>query len=74
MVKWGFTDDYGCAYEEDAKIDWFNTDEEVRKWKEDKIKHNGGYFKLFTVKKADYNKYLKMIELEKKLAELKKEF
>ena len=24
-VKWGFTDDYGRAYKEDASFDWFET-------------------------------------------------
>ena len=40
-VKWGFTDDYGRAYPEDASFDWFETQEEANAFIEKMRKGNG---------------------------------
>ena len=73
-VKWGFTDDYGRAYKENAYFDWFETQEEAKEFIAKKYMGNGSYFKLWDLAAGDYNKFLRMRELEKELAELKKEF
>lgn len=74
FAKWGFTNDYGYANEENAKIEWFETEEKANEWKEKMKKGNGGYFKLWTIKKGNYEEYKRMKELEKELEELKKKF
>ena len=71
-VKWGFTDDYGCAYLDDANLSWFETMEEAEKFISDKRKSNGGYFKLWKVAEGDYTTYLRITELRKEAAELEK--
>ena len=73
-VKWGFTDDYGRAYKENAYFDWFETKEQAEEFIAKKRKGNGGYFKLWNLAEGDYDKFLRMAELEKELAELKKIF
>lgn len=74
MVKWGFTDDYGRARKEFATIEWFETLEEANNWMAKMREGNGGYFKVWEVKQADYKKYCEMVELMKKVAELEKLF
>lgn len=74
FAKWGFTDHNGYAYKEDAKIEWFETEEKANEWKENMKKRNGGYFKLWGIKEGDYEEYKRMKELEKELEELKKKF
>ncbi|MGN0728575.1 hypothetical protein [Treponema sp.] len=73
-VKWGFTDDYGRAYEKHARYDWFETQDQAEEFITQKRKGNGGYFKLWKTAEGDYTKFLRIIELEKELAELKKIF
>ena len=73
-VKWGFTDDYGRAYKEDAHFDWFETQEQADEFIAQKRKGNGGYFKLRKVAEVDYAKYLRMHELLVEVENLKKEF
>lgn len=73
-VKWGFTDDYGRVYEEDAYFDWFETKEEAEEFVAKMREGNGGYFKLWKLVKGDYTKFLRIIKLEKELTELKKNF
>ena len=73
-VKWGFTDDYGMAYPDNAILSWFETREEADEFVADKRKRNGGYFKLWKVAEGDYATYLRTVELRKELAELEKLF
>lgn len=73
-VKWGFTDDYGRAYKEDAHFDWFETQEQADEFIEKKQEGNGGYFKLWKVAEGDFNQYQRMLELVAEAAEIKKEF
>jgi hypothetical protein len=73
-VKWGFTDDYGRAYPEDAHFDWFETQEQADAFIEKKKQGNGGYFKLWKVAEGDFAKYQLMNELVAEVAKLKKEF
>lgn len=73
-VKWGFTDDYGRAYEGDANFDWFETQAQADEFIAQKRKGNGGYFKLWKVAEGDFVKYLLMHELMVEVAKLKKEF
>lgn len=74
FVKWGFTDDYGFAKEANARVEWFATMEQAEEFIDQKKKGNGGYFKLWKVAEGDYNKYLRMVEIEEELAELKQMF
>ena len=73
-VKWGFTDDYGRAYKEDAHFDWFETQEQAEEFIAKKRKGNGGYFKLWKVAEGDFAKYQLMCELMVEVENLKKEF
>lgn len=73
-VKWGFTDDYGIAYEEDASYNWFETKEQAEEFVAKMREGNGAYFELWKLAVGDYDKFLRIGELEKELAELKKEF
>lgn len=73
-VKWGFTDDYGRAYPEDAHFDWFETQEQADEFIEKKREGNGGYFKLWKVAEGDFDKYLRMHKLMAEVENLKKEF
>lgn len=74
MVKWGSKDEYGDAYENEANLAWFETFEEAENWKAKKRESLGGYFKHWKTKQADYEKYLEMIELKKRIEELEKLF
>ena len=73
-VKWGFTDDYGRAYKEDANFDWFETQEQADEFIEKMKRGNGGYFKLWKVAEGDFNQCLRMHELMAEVAKIKKEF
>ena len=73
-VKWGFTDDYGRAYQEDARFEWFETPEQADEFIAKKRKGNGGYFKLWKVAEGDYNQYLRMQALMFEVERIKKEF
>lgn len=73
-VKWGFTDDYGIAYEEDADYNWFETKEEAEEFVAKMREGNGGYFELWNLAEGDYEEFLRIKELEKELARLKKLF
>lgn len=74
FVKWGFTDDYGRAHEERARVEWFEDMKQAEEFIANKRAGNGGYFKLWKVAEGDYNEYLRMVELEKELADLRKKF
>lgn len=74
FVKWGYTDDYGWAEEADAKVEWFEAEEEAQAFVDKMIAGNGGYFKLWKIKAANYEDYERMLELSKELAKLKKMF
>lgn len=74
FVKYGWTDEYGFAREERAVIEWFDNEELANQWIAEMKKNNGGYFKIWKVGQGNYNHYLEMIELKKRLKELEKEF
>lgn len=74
FVKWGFTDDYGRAYEADARMEWFDTPEDAEAFVNKMRQGNGGYFKLWKMAKGDYHAYQRMIALYEGYLELKKNF
>ena len=74
FVKWGYTDDYGRADLNKANFDWFATQEEAEAFAADMKKRNGGYFKLWKIAEGDYDKFVEMNELMKKLEMLKQDF
>lgn len=74
FVKWGFTDDYGRAHEEQARMEWFENIEQAEEFVADKKAHNGGYFKLWKIAYGDYNEFLRLVKLEIELADLRKKF
>ena len=73
-VKWAYTDDYGRAYEKDARFDWFETKEEADEFVTIKKRDNGSYFKVWKVAEGDFANYLRINELLVELEHLKKEF
>lgn len=73
-VKWGFTDDYGRAYPQDARFDWFETQEQANEFITKKRQGNGGYFKLWKVAEGDFDKYQLMCKLMAEAENLKREF
>ena len=73
-VKWGFTDDYGRISEEDAKFDWFETQEQANEFIAKMQNDNGGYFKWWKVAEGDFAKYQRMQELLIEIENLKKIF
>lgn len=74
FVKWDFTDDYGCAKEEYARIQWFDAMEEAEEFITKMKRGNGGYFKLWKVAEGNYEDYERMNRLYKEYLELKKIF
>lgn len=72
FVTYCYTDDYGRAL--DTQIKWFDTMEEAEEWTAEKKRCNGGYFKPYKIEEGNYNDYLRMVELEKELMELRKWF
>jgi hypothetical protein len=74
FVKWSFTDDYGRACEEDAKLEWFDTEENAEAFVNKMKQGNGGYFKLWKIAMGDYHAYKRMIALYEEYLELKKNF
>jgi hypothetical protein len=73
FVKWCWNDSYGCA-EQKVRYEWFENEEQANEWIADKIKHNGGYFRLYKVAQGDYNEFQKIEILEQQLKELKEKF
>ena len=73
-VIWGFTDDYGRVYENDAKFTWFETQEQADEFIAQQRKGNGGYFKLWKVAKGDFEKFVRIHELMQEIEKLKKDF
>ena len=65
-VKWKWIE---C--EREINYNWFETTEEIEAWRAEMFKGNGYYFKVLKIAEGNYNKYLEMIEMEKKLEELK---
>lgn len=74
FVKWGFTDDYGYAKEENARVEWFETMEQAEEFIANKKARNGGYFKLWKVAEGNKAEFDRMAELRKELLELEKKF
>lgn len=74
FVKWGLTDSYGRVYEEYAKFDWFETQEQADDFIAKKKRGNGSYFKLWKVAEGDFAKYSRINELLAEVENLKKEF
>lgn len=71
-VKWDFTDFEGRAYEDYARFDWFDSEEEAKAFVDKKKKGNGGYFKLWKIGKGDYEVYEKMNFYYAEYAKLKR--
>ena len=74
FVKWGFTDDYGKAKEENASVDWFETKEQANDFIARKRAFCGAYFQLWKVAEGDYTKYKHMLKLLDEIEQLKQEF
>ena len=74
FVKWGFTDDYGKAKEENASFDWFETKEQADDFIARKRAFCGAYFQLWKVAEGDYAKYKHMLKLLDEIEQLKQEF
>ena len=68
MVKYNWLDDYGFV--RTTEYVWTDTKEEADAWIADMKKRNGGYIRIVEVREADYTKYLEMLELEAKKAEI----
>ena len=69
IVEWTYTDDYG-RYDTTGKRDLFDTMKEATEWAEMMKEKNGGYFHLFRTFEINYEKYLEIEELKKKVNEL----
>ena len=74
FVKWGFTDDYGKAKEENASVYWFETKEQADDFIAEKKERCGAYFRLWKVAEGDYTKYQHMLKLLDEIEQLKQEF
>lgn len=74
FVKWGFTNDYGYAKEENAYIEWFDTMEEAEAFVQYKKKGNGGYFCLWKVAEGNTEDFERMEKLYKEYMKLKEMF
>ena len=74
FVKWGFTDDYGKANEENVSFDWFETKEQANDFIARKRAFCGAYFQLWKVAEGDYTKYKHMLKLLDEIEQLKQEF
>ena len=74
FVKWGFTNDYGTAYEDNAKFDWFETKEQADDFIARKRAFCGAYFQLWKVAEGDYANYKHMLKLLDEIEQLKQEF
>lgn len=76
FVNYAWTDYYGR--EGVTEIKWFETKKEAEEWVAYQKERNGGYFQLHRIEKGNYDDFLKMMELKKKLekelAELKNRF
>ena len=71
IVEWTYTDDYG-RYGTTGKRKLFDTMKEATEWIEMMKEGNGGYFHLFRIFEINYNKYLEIEEIKKKVKELSK--
>lgn len=69
MIEWTYTDDYG-RYGATCKRELFDTMKEATEWTETMKKGNGGYFHIFRTYEINYEKYLEIEELKKKVNEL----
>ena len=74
FVKYGGTDEYCFARKENAIMEWFDNEDLANQWILEMKKNNGGYFKVWKVGQGNYNHYLEMVELKKRIEELEKEF
>ena len=73
FVKYTFCDQSGYLTNE-TEYKWFDTLVEAVNFKTDMTKKNGGFFHVYAIKEADYDHYVEMLQLERRLAELKAEF
>ena len=69
IVEWTYTDDYG-RHGTTGKRNLFDTMKEATEWTETMKEKNGGYFHLFRTFEVDYEKYLEIKALKKKVNEL----
>ena len=74
FVKWGFNNDYGTANENNAKFDWFETQEQADDFIAKKKELSGAYFRLWKVAEGDFTKYQHMLKLLDEIEQLKQEF
>jgi hypothetical protein len=74
FVKWSFTDDYGYADEDRAKVQWFDTIEDAEAFVTKMKRGNGGYFKLWKIAEGNYEEYERMNKLYEEYLALKKVF
>lgn len=74
FVKWGLTDDYGRAKEENAYFNWFETQEQADKFIAKKKELNDAYFYLWKVAEGDFTKYQYLLDLLNEIEQLKQEF
>ena len=74
FVKWGFTDDYGRAKEENVYFNSFATQDQANEFIAKKKELNGAYFQLWKVAEGDYIKYQHMLKLLDEIEQLKQEF
>ena len=74
FIKWGFTDEYGRADEDNARYEWVETMEQADEFIANKKARNGGYFKLWKVAKGNKAEFDRMVELRKELLKLEKKF
>jgi len=68
IVEWTYTDDYGRYGTGKRKL--FDTMEKANEWIEAMKKKNGGYFRVIRTYEINYEKYLEIEELKKKVNEL----
>lgn len=69
-IIWGNTDDYGRVAS--TYYEWFEN-EEIAKEKFENSK-NDKWVKAIKISNGNYNNYLRLLELEKEIEKLRKEF
>lgn len=73
LVKYQFLNCEGREYG-NKRTEWFDNMEQAQEWIANMKAKNGGYFEVIKIKSANYNNYLRMLELEKELKQLRKQF
>lgn len=73
LVKYQILNCEGREYG-NKHIEWFDDMDQAKKWVANMKAKNGGYFEVIKIKNANYDNYLRMLELEKELKQLRKQF